>query len=132
MIFEIIFCIFFPKIVYYYFDYNFQFIMKCCISEDIFTRTTEESFNFQTQFPQNQKISLTIFQRYLVNQRKKHLKKNFLAKSKDGHFKRRLMCNFNYAIFCCVFTIMPAVSLGVIYFLLCKSKTDNQPKYLLY
>lgn len=79
MIFEIIFCIFFSKIVYYYFDYNFQFIMKCCISEDIFTRTTEESFNFQTQFPQNQKISLTIFQRYLVNQRKKTPEKKLLS-----------------------------------------------------
>lgn len=130
MIFKIIFCIFFQNFLLLLW---LQFSIYYEISEDIFTRTTEESFNFQTQFPQNQKISLTIFQRYLVNQRKKTPeKKNFLAKSKDGHFKRRLMCNFNYAIFCCVFTIMPAVSRGVIYFLLCKSKTDNQPKYLLY
>lgn len=78
MIFKIIFCIIFSKIVYYYFDYNFQFIMKC-ISEDIFARTTEESFNFQTQFPQNQKISLTIFQRYLISQRKKTPEKKLLS-----------------------------------------------------
>lgn len=30
-------------------------------------------------------------------------KKNFLDKIRDGHRYRRLMCIFNYVIFCCVF-----------------------------